>query len=149
MWLAGELRLWPQQRGIDLAGDDCAVEMKTCWKKYNPKFTIHNYQVNDFLRDNPGKELFWAFLYYDVRATRNGWAPRDRETWIVPWEFAASLPVRITPHESYRYVRGLRFPYAFTAFQRRGGVIHVPQSSLLEERLAGAKIYMFRSATSS
>jgi len=67
IWLSGVLGIpYFMNGGIDLADDYIGVELKCRYKKYHPTFTVHSYQISEFEKENPGKELFWAFLLYDL-----------------------------------------------------------------------------------
>ena len=103
--------------GIDLIGEDVAIEVKNRWSRWTTKnFAIHNYQVSQYKRENPDKELFYVLLNYDLpeRITRVSdiKVKEDlealvchREAWVIPWARIQRLKVHRTAKSSYRYVR--------------------------------------------
>lgn len=145
-WLSDQLKLTPAngQGGIDAADDKIAIEMKNRLRDWYHSWPIHAYQITKFPRENRGKEMFWAFLLYDLTKTVPSIRNRDlpgailnREVWMMPWKWVKKFPVHRPKTGPYVYVHHKDLPDRnyFSRFQRSHGALYVPKDSSLEERL--------------
>ena len=148
LWLAENLDLASgvEKRGIDLIGDKVAVELK-CRYEGSPAttWTIDAKQIERYVTENPDKELFWAFLEYDlsqtpkqVRSARNlGSKVIHREVKLVHWSFVDGLRVHTPRTGPYVYVSIGSLPKkeTFKEVRVEGGVLYLPKGSILEDRI--------------
>ena len=68
-WLGTILSLTNADRGIDLVGDKLCVELKSRYDKWNPNWAVDNKEYVRFPKENPNKELYWAFILYGLRTS--------------------------------------------------------------------------------
>lgn len=147
-WLARQLRMHSNEgTGIDLGNERFAIELKSCLDRQ--KWAVHAYQFPTFREQNPGKELYWAFLQYsmsrtvdDITTEKIGSLVRTRHVWFMPWEWISCRPVTTPKTGPYRYVygsslrgrTGTRIPQTFMPWNRSTEFI-VPTGSTLEAYL--------------
>lgn len=144
-WLADVLGFkCANGNGIDVYGEKHGIELKNRSRNWYPTWTIHAYQIDLFPEQNPGKELFWGFLLYDlnktVRKIRRSDFPSvitDREIWLINWGWAKTRPVHYPKTGPYVYARQKYFPpdNSFSHIRKNGGLIHATKNSSLEDLL--------------
>ena len=144
LWLSDVLGIpYSTNGGIDLVDDQVGVELKARYRIYTHKFTVHAYQVEQFKKENPGKELYWAFLLYDLdRDVRKVGKNIERtvtrrDVVFLPWDFVKQFPIATPKTGPYIYVPERDFPSKkeFKRLRRSGGILFLPNGSLLEARL--------------
>jgi hypothetical protein len=136
----------PTAGGIDLADGRLGIELKCRYRRWDPRWTVHDYQRMHFRRQNPGVSLYWAFLLYglsvDPRRLRTSKqladAVTERECWILPWAWVGQFPLFQPKTGPYRYVPQKDIPNGsyFKKHEVTGGKLYLPRGhSQLEERL--------------
>ena len=103
--------------GIDLYDDAIGVELKCRYQRWNHSFAVGARQISRFQEDNQGKELFWAFLFYDLENPPRRIRRRDigkhifeREVWLLPWDWIKQFPISTPKTGPYVYVHRKDFP---------------------------------------
>jgi hypothetical protein len=131
--------------GIDLVGDDSAIELKNRLDQHHRRFVIHHYQIGKFARQNPGKELFWGFIHYGLKTDVKDF-PDDgdikewvthRDAWFLPWDFAKGRELHKTKTGVYVYVPldEIKSVGNYQVRERNGARLYVPRDSILESNL--------------
>lgn len=129
--------------GIDLIDEEIGIELKSRYDFWHSTFAVHYYQVDQFKDENQDKELFWAFLIYGLKIPPRKIKSRDvdqivtnRNVWFFPWDWIKQFDVWYPKTGPYIYVHKKDFPpnNKFRRFRRKGGVLYVPQDSMLTER---------------
>ena len=85
--------------GVDLANEAIGIELKSRLLKPRsiepyPNFAVHEYQFKLFPEEKPDRELFWAFMLYNldipISSIRGDSDLNkdivDRRVWIFDWE---------------------------------------------------------------
>jgi len=130
--------------GIDVAGEDQCIELKGRNRNWHPSWAVHTYQIGLFPKQNPKKELFWAFMMYDSKKTVPSTKNRDfpdvltnRQVWLFDWNWVKQFPIHRPPTGPYIYVHRTDFPpnNTFRRSRKKGGVIFAPKNSSLEDLL--------------
>jgi hypothetical protein len=149
-WLSREMSIPVSlKRGIDLLDGSVGIELKSRYNKWYHAFSVHEYQIDGFSRDNPGRELFWAFMFYDLKKE-----PKDikeselpdsvtrRDMWFFEWDWIRRFLVSDSGREKYVYVNSNSFPPAeeFSRHDVEGASFFVPKSCIIDERLEKKKI---------
>ena len=159
-WLGKLLRLESDGKyGIDLSDNAIGIEVKARHRTYaHQGWTLAAHQYDNFPRDNPTLELYWAFILYDLTKPiaelpfpdpHLSRRVRQREIWMQPWSFADAIPVANPKTGPYKYARPSRVIEAnnYRTKKVRGGTLHLPKKTTLEERvndiLAGREIVPF------
>ena len=144
-WLAQNLGMTASRAGgIDISNDTINIELKSRMRDWHPTWTIHAYQINQFPKENKGKELYWGFLLYGLTKTvpsiKHKDLPHviiDREVWLMPWDWVWQFPVHRPKTGPYVYVKQHKLPdpKTFSRFPKKRGAIWVPKGSSLEDLL--------------
>lgn len=130
--------------GIDLVDGEIGIELKSRLSDYYVGFAVHHYQYVKFPRANPGKELYWAFMVYNLKLPISSIKSvkhiaksiQHRKVWIFPWEWVGQFPVYRPKTGPYIYVHAKDFPLdGFKTCKSEGGIFYVNGSPRLEERL--------------
>lgn len=129
--------------GIDLADDYIGIELKSRYRVYSNNFAVHHYQIRQFRNDNKSKELFWAFLLYDlmqkpstIRRENIESLVLRREIWFFDWDFIRKFPVSRPKTGPYVYVNARHFDDKdHSLLTRQGSTLYIPKDSALEKRL--------------
>ena len=152
LWVPGNGHL-----GIDLLSytdlyedasysEDFAIEFKSKMVRYPQQFAVNADQVNDFPKEYPGRDFYWAFMSYsfskkvkEVSDTEDLEAlVTQREVWCMPWNWIRKFPIS-KPKKSgpFRYVpkKTLPNPNKMTIFEEEKGRIYVQKNSTLESHL--------------
>ena len=152
LWIPGNGHL-----GIDLLSptsvyeqatysDNFAIELKSKMRGYSFNFAINADQVNDFVKKQPEKEFYWAFMFYtfskrvkDTKITEDLEAlVTEREVWCIRWNWIRQFPIS-RPQRSgpFRYVPAYKFPKPerMTTFYEEKGRVYAPKDSNLEAHL--------------
>lgn len=131
--------------------DGFAIELKSKMKGYPRNFAVNADQVNDFPKEDPTMEFYWAFMFYSfskkVKDTKKAEdleaLVTEREVWCIPWNWIRQFPIS-KPQRSgpFRYVPGHRLPKGnkITTFLEEKGKIYVPKNSSLETHLMNRAI---------
>ncbi|MBW3011936.1 hypothetical protein KY311_02020 [Candidatus Woesearchaeota archaeon] len=145
IWLSSLLNVPVSYNGgIDLADNDVGIELKCRYEIYNHSFAVHEYQIEQFQKENPGKHLFWAFLIYGLKMSPKrignhniGRLIQKREVWFIDWDWVRQFPVSYPKTGPYVYVKEENFPDRKTMkrFSKKGGTLYLPDNCVLEERL--------------
>jgi hypothetical protein len=150
LWISGVLKLPHiiENGGIDCYDENTGVELKTRLRKWNPTWTIDANQISMYPQQNPGKELYWAFILYGLKKPISGIRGKDlpqvfmdRSAWLMPWEWVRKFPVWNPKTGPYVYVHQKDLPdntyFSMFAGASKGqtGVLYVPKNSSLEDRL--------------
>ena len=144
-WLSSILDIpFRTNGGIDLANEDIGIELKCRYKKYNHQFTVHEYQLNRFQEENPGKKLYWAFLLYDLKKQPDRIgnancienAVSNREVWFFEWNWIKQFPVSHPKTGPYVYIKEKFFPPPeyLDKFEAKGGTLYLPKNIELEAK---------------
>lgn len=146
VWLGNlfNMHLPAYNSGIDLSDEEVGIEIKSRLRKYSTHIAVHHYQISEFREENRTKELYWAFLLYDLtmnpKAIRTSALERfirNRECWFLRWDFVDRLPVYSPKTGPYVYVNSKDFlDKEFKRVERKGAILYLPVGSDLEERLA-------------
>ncbi len=144
IWLSDALNIpISSNGGIDLVGDNIGIELKCRYSLYRNGFTIHQYQVDRFRDENPGKELFWAFMLYDldksprkIKEMDIEAAVTDRAVWFYDWNWVRQFPVHNPKTGPYIYIHSNYLDRGENIMLlKNGGMFNVPIGSALEQRL--------------
>jgi hypothetical protein len=144
VWVGKQLGLHKHgHHNIDLLDNAVGVEVKTKNRSNSRNWACANEEIVRFPDRHAGKELFWAFLLYDLNwdyvkpFNDINTLIRNREVWIMPMNWLDNFPVTQHTKRPYRYVHHYDFPesHYFNAFEKRGGVLYLPKDCALEERL--------------
>ncbi len=143
-WLSRALSLPICSGGIDLADDTLGVEMKGRYQKYSSVWAVHQYQVAQFREENPEKELYWAFLLYDlnppldkIKSSSFDRFVSERHVWFFQWDWIRQFAVSYPKTGPYVQINKNNFPSnkTFTRATFKRGILYVPKHSSLEERI--------------
>ena len=150
IWAGALLELARQRhKAIDLVGETIGVEVKSKYKHgESNKWTIHEREYSTYPVSNPGRNLFWMFVTYDLDVSLDELQGKlaetmerhvtEREAWFLPWHFAAGLVVHKTEKDVYRYasVDEVCAGTAFEPVQAGKAILYVPAHSSIEEHVA-------------
>jgi hypothetical protein len=136
LWLAEAFDLGVNDRGIDLADKDLGIELKCRYDKWKTAgYAVHSYQVRDFEEQNPGKNLFWAFVLYALSKQPKDIGMKEdvdkcitkKEAWFLPWDWIKQFPVSCPKTGPYIYVSRKKLPdqAEFSTFRKEGGTLYV------------------------
>ena len=143
-WLGDVLDLSHQKdnNGIDLTDDSIGVEIKSRYTAHSHRFPVHYYQIDQFKKENQGKELFWAFMLYGLKSPpklikRNiDDAITNRTVWFYEWNWVKRFPVHNVKTGPYIYVSESSFDVKnHFRYTKGDGALYVPRNSTLEMRL--------------
>ena len=121
------------------------IEIKARNKLYAKHWAVNNEQVEQYPKDYPQRELFWAFTLY--RLTKSVTEIKmdedleqlitEREIWFLPWDWIRTFPISTPKTGPYRYAAKPKFPLqnTFTTFQEKNGTLYIPIGSTLEKKL--------------
>ena len=134
------------RNGVDLLDHEVGIELKGRLRTYSEHIAVHNYQVNQFPREHPDRELYWGFLFYELsKPVERIWLYErdlnkfitDREVWFLPWNWIRQFRVHRPETGPYRYVSKKRFPpeKKFERVDCSGGRLYLPRDSLLEQKI--------------
>jgi hypothetical protein len=151
-WLARKLRMHTDNRGgIDIVNDQFGIELKTC--RNNEKWSVHSDKYDLYKEQNPNRELYWAFMRYDMslpvakfNGKRLSQYIRCREIWFMPWDWILCRPKHTPITGPYRYVYkssvygntakngedSARIASTFMVENQGRALYHVPTASNLE-----------------
>lgn len=160
-WLAQALAIHHNGHlGIDLLTERFGIELKCRMIGYGRRVITDPEQLHLYPIDNPGREFYWAFLYYKLSKPVRQIKEREdledlitkREVWCLPWEWMSQFPETRPSQKSgpYRYVSATKFPDAETMtvftkkrkhlFGEQIGTIYVPKGSHLEAYLINKEL---------
>lgn len=132
------------ESGIDLVDEHTGIELKSRLQAYSKNFAVHAYQVDEYQAQLPNRNLYWAFLFYNLRkpvqeieAADVGKNVATREVWFIDWDWIRQFPISSAKTGPYIYVHKRNFPSSdnFYKIKEKGGTLYVPKNSFLEERL--------------
>jgi hypothetical protein len=131
--------------GIDMFNDNIGIELKGRYQKWSHRWAVHAYQIAKFAEQNPKKELFWAFMLYDlakpVAQLTEAELPSalcNRKVWFMPWSWIDNFPqTNGTKTGEYVYVPKSALPsyQNIIRYRKNGGTLYVPPGSVLEDHL--------------
>ena len=148
-WLGEALDLpLTGHNGIDYCNDFFAIELKSKLKAkgYSINFAVNHDQEKYFPKQNPKRDLYWAFMSYTFSKSVLEVKEKDkleelvlaREVWCLPWEWISKFPV-YSPTKSghFRYIpiKQIANKEEMTSFSVKKGNIHVQTDSSLEQKL--------------
>ena len=113
---------------------------------YPKQFAVNADQVDDFQKEYPEREFYWAFMFYTFSQKVKTVSIRDdlesfvteREVWCMPWDWVKQFLIsRQKKSGPFRYVpkHQLPNPNTMTIFNENKGNIYVPKDSNLETYL--------------
>ena len=143
-WLGQAFHLSiPRHSGIDLTDEQVGLEVKSRYGKYSKRWAVHHYQYKLFQDENPDKELFWAFVLYnlsrepsEIQHNRVKMYIQNLQAWVIPWKSITEFPVSKVKTGPYYYPSSNIFKQMnLQPFQTPKGIIYFPRGSVLERRL--------------
>ena len=154
LWLSRLLDLTPHfNGGIDLYDDKVGIELKCRYQKWNHGFAVDARQISKFEEENNEKELFWAFLFYDLknppRRIKNkdiGSHISDREVWFLPWDWIKPFPVSEPKTGPYVYIHRTDFPnsgYFHCLDSRFEAEREVVSTKMVKDRVNGREYRLY------
>jgi len=137
-WAEAHLGFSSFKYGIDFLAMDYGFELKSrLVPGSTTAFTIHHEKIEKYVWDNPGRELYWMFMHYEMRKTVAEVTGEDikspglvtrREINFVPWDEVSHLPVSRCKTADYVYVHEDEIPEPHKTFEMGETTIHVPES---------------------
>jgi hypothetical protein len=130
--------------GIDLSNDKVSIEIKCRCDIYHHHFVIHEYQFDAFKKENPDKELFWAFILYGLTKNVKEMTDKNlenyvtfRQVWFLPWNWAKQFPVSNPKTGPYVYVPVYALPLdeSYHKIRKEKGILRIPKNTVLEDIL--------------
>jgi len=108
-WLARLLRMHTTEGiGIDIWNDEFGIELKTALDRM--KWSPAACQYPEYREMYPDKELYWAFMVYNMSIPVQEFHGKSlsrrityREVWFMPWEWIETRPLTEPKTGPYRY----------------------------------------------
>jgi hypothetical protein len=130
--------------GIDLWDGKTGIELKCAYDRWGGRFPFPSRQIDEYCRQNPGLELFWAFAIYSlsrepcqIERAQLGDYIGEKNVWFLPWDWVRQFATHEAKTATFTYVRKKDFPPddAFAKFEVERGILRVPRGSSLEKKL--------------
>lgn len=144
-WIAKPLNAKTSDKfGIDIYNDFIGIELKSRHINYTKNFAVHAYQVDQFRKENPNRELYWCFLIYHTSIGIKEITNHNlesvigfRKAWFIEWDWIRQFPISNPKTGPYVYVGLKDFPEKnyFKEIAYNGGYFLVPNDSILEKIL--------------
>lgn len=134
--------------GIDLYDPDLGigVEVKSRYVKYTNKFAVALYQADDFRKDNPSAELYWAFVLYDLKKEPSRIDDNaddyifGRKVFFTDWDFVRRFPVSDVKTGPFIYVPASTFAsIGSTQIIKSHAKVSIPKDTSLERLIIERK----------
>ncbi len=146
-YLADTLDLTVSNFGIDLINDQIGIELKCRYVKYPINFAVHYYQIELFRNLSPSKELYWAFLVYDLKKDISKINENileydleklvyDRRVWLLEWDWINQFSVSEAKTGPYVYVHNDDLKKEkFVSYKSNNGMFNFCKGSGIEKMI--------------
>jgi len=144
-WLTTIVGGSQQKNGIDIITPTFGIEVKSKCDFYSHQWAVHEYQYHYFEQQNSDRELYWAFVFYRLSGTPNKLRNqydlepfvKEREIWILPWDYVEQFPVSYPRTGPYRYVKKRELPVddMRTITVDKKNTIYIPPDTALDDIL--------------
>ncbi|MDP2749405.1 MAG: hypothetical protein Q8O89_01070 [Nanoarchaeota archaeon] len=148
-WLGKLLNMrHTENGGIDLYDHDTGIELKCRYEKCHQTFTVAADQPTKFKEENPGKNLYWAFMIYDISKSPSSVKTtetekiekliKQRDIWFFSWKHVNQFPVANPKTGPFIYIHKKDFPgnNEFDAIEVNKAKLYIPKGSGLEEKIS-------------